>query len=152
MVVIDLRDTDLGNYSILALVCGSDKEKERQRAEIRVYWPPYALRDSQFVSDWAEVQGKLTQTEPKRRLMLIVSDLLVISKDPEDWAKRVILFIETNAVLWPAKEEHREWVNRNCADGRGMTFTVEGRPNILRFLESQYCGLLEQAQEATGEQ
>lgn len=152
-MLIDARETGLPGCDIcVAYVHGSTEDKTHQTAKIRAYWSRDMLRDSEFVSEWAEVERKLAQTEPKSRFMLIVSDLLVLSRDPEEWAERVILFRETGALLCSINSEHESWVRRNVASAPGMTFTPESRANILLFLQNQYCGLLEEARKVAGGQ
>jgi len=146
---IDWTKTGLGDYDIVAFVHGSKEEREKQKAEIQACCH-HVLRDSEFVCNWHEAEKKLAETEPKGRFMLIVSDLGAISRDPDELAERLIVFIETDAVLSPVNKEHEAWLKDNCRKGSRTTLALGGsggRDRVLLELKKS-CRKLLQKEDA----
>jgi hypothetical protein len=143
-MAIVLSDTGM-KYEATAYVCGSEEQRERQKDEIQEHFYGRLL-EGDFVSDWRVVERRRKDTEQDNIFMLVVTDLQVLSRDPKEWAERVIAFVEdTGALPWPLKYEHRERWGRNCRAVDGMD-----KECILAFLERQYDRLIEEAGTKSG--
>ncbi len=123
---------------IVAYVPGSEDQQEKQKAELQVVWS-HQLKDSEFVSDWQEAEKEL-----KGGVIMAVTDLTVLSRDPEEWAKRAIVFIKTGAILEPNNEKHRTWWKDYLAGNPRNTLRMGGEDRVLFGLEKRYSELLQE--------
>ena len=130
----------------VAYVNGSEEEQEKQKAEIRALWRPIPFPDSDCFSDWQEAEKGL-----KGGVIMVVTDVTVLSRDPEEWAERAIVFIERGAILEPNNEKHKEWWNAYLDRGPRNTLMMGGRGRVLLGLEERYSELL-QEEDAQREQ
>jgi hypothetical protein len=148
---IDWSKTSLGDYDITAYVFGSETEKERQKTEIQAAFL-CKIASSGFVSDWQEVEHRLTETEPKSRFMLVVSDLGAVSRDPRELAERLIIFIITHATLSPINKEQENWWNNYQKTSPENWLKLGAKDRVLQSLEDRCRELLERdAQEGQAE-
>jgi len=93
----------MGTYHFIAFVCGNEKEQEEQKTEITEHCRKSRLPEPQkddFFSDW----NKLVQNV-KDKDGLLITKLIVISKDTNEFMDRIYFLSECPIRILPVNKQ-----------------------------------------------